>query len=331
MKSELRKDFFSGEWVIFSPDRAKRPEEFVRNNGTKKTPKSKCSFENIEKVSGGFPSIVYGGKNWKLQIVPNKYPALSINAKRFSRKSHYDVINGYGYHDLLITKDHDKNFSKLSKTDSYSVFRAFQERYLMIQEDKDVEYVSIFHNWGEKAGASVYHPHYQILSLPIVPRHIQNSLSVSKKYFKDNNKCIHCVGVKWERQEKSRIIFENKEVIAFTPFVSRSPFEIRIFPKKHLSFFEDTNPESMKLIVEALQEALKKLEKTFKTLDYNFFIHTSPLKNKSVNNHYHWHIEIKPKLSISAGFELGTGLEINIIDPDKAAKFIRNGNHKHTI
>ncbi len=130
--------------------------------------------------------------------------------------------------------------------------------------------------------------------------------------------------IDWEKKCGSRVIYENKGAIAFTPFVSREPFELRVFPKKHLPFFEDTSEEDLKWMVEALQNVLIRIEKRLGDPDYNFFIHTAPLRDKKSHSHYHWHIEIVPKISVSAGFELGTGIEITVVDPDVAAKILKN-------
>ena len=129
--------------------------------------------------------------------------------------------------------------------------------------------------------------------------------------------------IDWELKEKKRIIFENNGAVAFTPYVSRTPFEVRIFPKKHLPYFENTYDHDMEYVVEALQKSLRIIEKRLGDPDYNFFIHTAPVQNKENYRHYHWHIEITPIISIRGGFELGTGIEINDVDPDAAAKILK--------
>jgi len=203
------------------------------------------------------------------------------------------------------------------------LFTAFKDRYLMIGKDNCIVYTSIYHNWGPKAGASIYHPHYQIISLPIIPPDVGRSLKGSDSYFSVNKKCVHCVMIEWEKKKKERVIYENAGAIAFTPFVSREPFEVRIFPKKHLPFFEETEKDNMEAVVDVLQKVLKKIETKLKDPDYNFFIHTAPHIDKQKYGHYHWHIEIVPKISISAGFELGTGIEITVVDPNEAAKMLK--------
>lgn len=129
--------------------------------------------------------------------------------------------------------------------------------------------------------------------------------------------------IEWEKKQKKRVIYENDGAIAFTPFVSKNPFEVRIFPKRHLPYFENTLDQGIDFAADALQFALKKMEKNLKDPDYNFFIHTAPIQDKKKYKMYHWHIEVIPKININAGFELGTGVEINDVDPDKAAILLR--------
>jgi UDPglucose--hexose-1-phosphate uridylyltransferase len=325
--SELRQDLVSGDWIVIAPRRAKKPEQFIKKEKRMRAPIKGCPFENPRKSGHANPIWIYPqGENWRVQIVPNKYPAFIHKPICPGAEKHgpYSVISGVGHHELVITRDHHRNFSHLNKKDANLVFKALQERYRLLIKDACSIYVSIFHNWGPKAGASIYHPHYQIISIPVIPPDIGHSLSGSRNYFGKFKKCVHCVMIDWERKNKRQIVYENKEAVAFTPFVSREPFELRIFPKKHLPYFEDTPPAVREAVVEALQKALSKIEKRLHDPDYNFFIHTSPILNKNRYRHYHWHIEIQPKISISAGFELGTGIEITVVDPDEAAKILKS-------
>ncbi|KKR55725.1 MAG: Galactose-1-phosphate uridylyltransferase [Candidatus Curtissbacteria bacterium GW2011_GWA1_40_24] len=326
MNSELRQDPVSGDWIVIAPARAKRPEQILKKEKRIKAPKKNCPFENFQKSGHGEPVLIYPSKkNWQVQIIANKYPAFihrKICAEIF-KKGPYLLAEAIGHHDLVISRAHHENFPHLSVNSARLIFEAFQSRYDSLSKDKCLAYVSIFHNWGSKAGASIYHPHYQIIALPIIPPSIQHSLDGSEIYFGKNKKCVHCAMIDWEKKEKKRLIYENKGAIVFAPFVSQEPFELRVFPKKHLSYFEDTSVKDMEFVVDALQNALIKIERKLKDPDYNFFIHTSPLKNKKTRRHYHWHIEILPKISVSAGFELGTGIEITAVDPDEAAKILK--------
>lgn len=324
MNSQLRQDPVSGDWIVIAPGRAKK--HISKKQKRLKASVKTCPFENPQASGNAEPVLLYEGKNsWTLQIIPNRSPAFSPKniCPKILRSGPYSTIEGVGRHDIVITRDHDKDFQNLSSFDAGLVFKAFKERYKILMEDNCPAYVSIFHNWGPKAGASIYHPHYQMISIPVIPPDVQHSLLGSSAYFKKNKKCVHCEMISWEKKIKRRIIFENKGAIVFTPFVSREPFELRVFPKKHLPFFEETLEDDLKFIVEALQKALAKIEKKLGDPDYNFFVHTAPVSGKKNHEHYHWHIEIQPKISVSAGFELGTGIEITVVDPDKAAKILR--------
>lgn len=327
MNPELRQDIVSGDWIVIAPKRHKRPQQFIKGEKRIKVGKEQCPFENPQKTGHGEPILLYkkNDRNWSVQVIQNKFPAFihkNICAQKVNNGP-YLVSEAIGSHDLAITRNHFKNFAHLDKADANFLFRAFCDRYLMIAKDNCSAYVSIFHNWGSKAGASIFHPHYQIISIPVIPPDVGHSIVGSLNYFKKYKKCVHCTMIDWERKNKLRIVYENDGAIVFAPFVSREPFELRVFPKKHLSYFEDTSFLEMKFVVDALQNSLLKIEKKLKDPDYNFFIHTAPIKDKKKHSHYHWHIEILPKISISAGFELGTGIEITVVDPDEAARILR--------
>lgn len=329
MNSELRQDLVSGDWVAIAPARLKRPEEFIKKpEKRKRAPLKDCPFENPQTTTHGEPLLMYTDfktREWTLQIVPNKFPAFVHQdiCPTLKKRGPFSVYGGVGHHELVITRDHDKNLSHLSTSAAVEVFQAFRDRYLMLFNDKCLAYISIFHNWGPKAGASIHHPHYQMIAIPVIPPDVEHSYRGSRSWFNEHKNCVHCKMIDWEKKEGKRIVYENKGAIAFTPFVSREPFEIRVFPKKHLPYFENTLDEDMEFIVDTLRKSLQILNKSLKDPDYNFFIHTAPLRDKENYKHYHWHIEILPKLDISAGFELGTGIEINPVDPDLATRILR--------
>jgi len=327
-KSELRQDLVSGDWIVIAPGRSKRPHQ-LKTEKRKKVSKAGCPFENPQKTDHKPPILIYGngknGRNWEIQVIENKYPALTCKEKCtvFKKDGPYSVAEALGHHDIVITRAHDKNFADLPKNKARQVFEILRDRYLMLLNDKCLEYISMLHNWGPKAGASIYHPHYQIVAIPVIPPDVEHSLVGSHEYYKNHKKCVHCVMLDYEKKNKKRVIYENKGAIVFAPFVSKEPFEVRVFPKKHLPYFENTLDVDLDYVVDALQVALKKIKKNLKDPDYNFFIHTAPLKVKENFKHYHWHVEVIPKTSIAAGFELGTGIEINVVDPDAAAALLR--------
>lgn len=323
--SELRQDLVSGDWIILATGRAKRPHDWGNKAGRTRAPKETCPFEDLA-ASGNLPLELFPDKNWKIAVTPNKYPALVPREACASEKRNgpYSVIEGIGHHELVITRDHDKNFAKLSPKEAAELFLIFKHRLNVLSEDPCAIYCSLFHAWGPSAGASIYHPHYQILTLPIIPPHVKHSFDGALSYAKKSKKCVHCVMLDHEKKHKGRVIFENADAIAIAPFVSRQPFEVRIFPKKHISNFENTPDKILAGVSEAMSFVLRNLTKKLSDPDYNFFLHTAPLRGGKKYEMYHWHLEVIPKTSILAGFEWSTGIDINIMDPDEAAKVLRS-------
>jgi UDPglucose--hexose-1-phosphate uridylyltransferase len=335
--SNLIQDPVSGDWIIMAPERAKRLEKVISFKKRVYDPIKKCPFENLSQtgnwpaISAYFKNKIINGKNltndkdWDVVLIPNKYPALAHKGKICSvsfKQGPFNLKTGVGTHDLIVFKDHFKHLADISFDSFYSAFLLLQKRFKELANDKCHIYTSIFCNFGKKAGASLSHPHFQVLTLPIIPPDIFNSLNGSQNFFKKNKKCIHCEMLKFDLKEKKRVILKNKNAVAITPFVSRSPFEVRIFPLKHQSSFEKTNLNVLKDTIKILHLTLKKIKIKLKDPDLNFFIHTSPYKD-SKYNFYHWHIEILPKISIPGGFEISTGIEINVFDPYEAAKILK--------
>jgi len=327
MDSELRQDLVSGDWILIAPKRGKRTHQFSQSTKRKKVSKENCDFEHAGEQEGtaiinSYPSTA----KWQTRIILNKFPVVyPLEVPSTPKKiGPIAVISGTGHHEVLVTRDHHKNFSGLSRGEALLVFKQFLARYQTLSKNKNITYISFFQNWGPTAGASLYHPHYQFIAIPVIPPDVAHSLKGAKRYFQNHRSCVHCAQIAWERKEKKRIVFENRQAVVFCPFVSKFPFEIRLFPKHHIPFFENTDPNTLRGITDALQVALRRLKISLKDPDYNFFIHTAPIKNKNSHRYYHWHIEIIPKTTVRAGFELGTGIEINVVDPDDAARLLRN-------
>ena len=323
-ESELRQDIVSDDWMIVATGRAKRPHLFIKKNKEKFEQKiSECPFENPQKTGHGEPLLIYGNeKKWSLQVIKNKYPILvSNNSFEAYKEGPYNLMQGVGFHEIVITRDHKKHLAVMSVEKIEEVIRAYQERYLALMGHKFVNYIFIFHNHGKEAGASIPHPHSQLIAMPILPADVRRSLNGAEKYYIQNSKCAHCEMINWEK-EKERCIFQNEDFIVFAPFVPRVNFELRIYPKKHQSNFEKITETERKHFAEALQKALYGLYKGLKNPDYNFYIHTAPCDEKG-HNYYHWHVEILPKTNIWAGLELGTGVEVLTIKPEEVAEFLR--------
>ena len=323
---ELRQDLTSGDWVLLAPGRAARPKFLDKKKPARRpSPESQCPFENLKK-SGNWPPILAlpDEKKWEIVVLPNKYPAIErgpVCSVPF-RHGIYHARTAVGTHNLLVTRDHNKHFVDLGKTEAAKVFEVFQALHRMAAKDRCAAYVSSFYNYGPEAGASVWHPHYQILPLPIIPPHNIRSLRGAGDYYKRFGRCVRCDIIKVESKKKTRVIFENEHAIALAPYASKRPFEASVLPKKHWVSFRETSPAAVRAIALALQSVMQRMKKHLNDPDLNFFIHDTPLDHKDYR-HHHWHIEVIPRTSFEAGFEFSTRIDINVVDPDRAAAILR--------
>lgn len=332
--SELRFDLVSKDWVIIATGRAKRPESFKDEKRKRVTESSKtCPFCNIKTQQpptfmSAQGEVVFGGwdklpKDWTTVVIPNKYPALMPypNLNKRSEGELYRKMNAAGFHEVVITRDHRKAMAQFQVEEVKEVFDAYQARYSELMVKKFVNHISIFHNHGPEAGASIAHPHSQIITTPLIDTDLNSALNNAKDYYKKNKKCVYCQMSKWEMKVKKRIVFENKGFLAICPFASKSAFQVIISPKKHLPYFEKITDGEKWQLAEAFQEVLAKIYKGLNNPDYNFYLHTAPSDGKR-HGYYHWHWTILPKTSTPAGFEIGTRMEISTIEPEKAAQYL---------
>lgn len=323
---QFRKDPVSGEWVIMAPERAKRPDRLKERKAKKPADLKNCPFEEPQKTGNWPPISIFEEKGkWQILIIPNKYPALTHknDCPLEMKEGPYRLEEGVGYHELVITRDHRKDFSSLPPRHALEVFKAFKDRYRNIDQDSCMAYLSIFGNYGATAGASLDHPHYQLMALPIIPPIIMRSYAGSERYFKKHKRCIHCELLNFEKKEKVRVVGENDAAIAIAPFVSYSPYEVRIFPKKHIPSFENSPDKVLEGASGLLQKVIQSMRKKLGDPDYNFYIHTAPLQKQESFGHYHWHIEVSPRVTTEAGFEFATGIDVNVVLPETAAKLLR--------
>jgi len=335
MTSEFRQDLVSGNWVLISTSRSKRP--LKKQKDKLYQTKEECPFENLQTSGHSDPIAAYlNGKRiswegpfsseWTTQIIRNKFPALQSGACGAMRKTGpFCVYDANGFHELVVTKDHDKSFAQFTNDETAEVILAYRNRFREISQDECGDYVSIFHNHGKLAGASVYHSHSQIISTPILPPEIVESIRGSGRFFAEHSKKVHEILMEWEIGEQKRIVYENDKFIAFCPFVSKTPYEIRIFPKIAHPYFSGLSDADIPLLADVLSVVLRKVHVALDNVDYNFYIHTAPVQHDPLLNYefYQWHIEVVPRITAIAGFELGTAIFINPIDPDDAARHLR--------
>lgn len=324
--SELRQDLITGDWVVIATGRAKRPHEFgERKRIQNDTGIENCPFEDFEKGEQEKDVLIYhrADGDWTLRVFPNKYPAFSRGAlPKNLDEGPYFAMNGSGYHELVVTRDHYRHIALMDTVEIAEIFDAFQDRYLDLMKKKSVNYIAIFHNYGKEAGASMAHPHSQIMAIPVISPYLKQELDGAELYRRKNRKCVYCTISECEMECKKRIVFENEDFIALCPFSSRAAFEVWVMPKKHSPYFERINDQQKMKLAEVFGKTMNSIYKALNDPPYNFYIHTAPCDGKDYP-HFHWHIEILPHTSTWAGFELETGIEISSIQPESAAEFLR--------
>ena len=327
---ELRKDPVVGRWVIISTERARRPSDFAPAPVTKSagTLCPFCPGEESRTPSELFAVRPRGTApntpGWTMRVVPNKFPALRIEGElEPSGEGLYDRTTGVGAHEVIIeTQDHAASLATLPPERVADVLGAYRERILDLRKDARLQYVMVFKNHGETAGASLEHSHSQLIATPIVPIMVEEELEGAERHFRLKKRCIWCDIIRQERRAEGRIILELDGFVALAPFAPRFPFETWILPATHRSSFEDTDPDELLALARLLGEILRRMGKVLGDPPYNFMLHSAPLRTSSLD-HFHWHLEIIPKLTRVAGFEWGTGFFINPTPPEEAVRYLR--------
>ncbi|MFB3776477.1 MAG: galactose-1-phosphate uridylyltransferase [Bryobacteraceae bacterium] len=327
---EFRKDPITGRWVIVAVDRAMRPTDFVRDHvapvGGRFCPlcpghEDKTPPEVLAYRPSGGPA---NGGGWSLRVVPNKFPALRVEGD-LSRQGEglYDKMNGIGAHELVIeTPDHMLTMGELTDKQVEDVFWAVRDRIVDLRKDFRLRYIIVFKNHGDGAGALLEHSHSQIVALPVVPKRMTEELDGAKRYYDFRERCIYCDIIRQDVEGGARVVLDTEHFVAISPYAARFPFETWVLPKKHVSHFENIEIPEVRNLGWIQRAVIRKLDKVLEKPAYNLMIHSAPIQDSAMA-HYHWHIEIIPKLTKVAGFEWGTGFYINPTPPEEAARFLR--------
>jgi UDPglucose--hexose-1-phosphate uridylyltransferase len=326
---ELRKDPITGRWVIISSNHGKRPTDFQDQRTRKRG--GFCPFCAGNERTTPHEILAYraagseaNAPGWRLRVVPNKFPALQIEGDLNKQgEGLFDKMNGIGAHEVFIeSPDHNATLATLPPTAVEEVLWAFRDRMEDLKKDRRFQYTLIFKNEGLAAGATLEHSHSQLIALPIVPISVQEELDGCRRHYDLKERCIYCDIIRQETQQRTRLVGETPGFVAVAPFAPRFPFETWILPRHHISCYSCSTRDAFKDLAVLLTDTLRRIDRALATPPYNFVIHTSPFKEE-INDYYHWHLEIMPKLTNVAGFEWGSGFYINPTPPEEAAKFLR--------
>jgi UDPglucose--hexose-1-phosphate uridylyltransferase len=331
---ELRQDPATKQWVIIATERAKRPHDFMKIKKPDSLPdyQPNCPFcpgnesmtppETTAYRSGGLSN----GPGWWVRVVPNKFSAL-VPEGSLSRKEEQAIfrkMDGVGKHEVIIeTPQHNLHLPLMEDRQVEEIMLVYRERYLTLREDPRFKLIIIFRNHGSHAGTSLEHPHSQLVAMPIVPLSIRYRFEKAAHHFDDDGTCVYCDVLREGLRERKRLILETDQFATFHPFASRAPFETWIIPKKHHASFGSISVDEAKEFAWVLKRTLFQLYQGLNNPDYNFIIHTAPIKDEH-EDYFHWHLQILPRLVTPAGFELGTGMFINTALPEETAAFIRD-------
>lgn len=332
--SEFRQNPITKNWVLIAPARNKRPDQYKTYSVMFGAPEvdSACVFcpgnedKNPEILRIGADGLPAKGKDWEIRIIPNKFSALEHTAI-YRHKEFYVSHSGDGDHEVIITRRHNEPVALQSIALVELSLRTFVERIKTLSQNPELAYVQIFHNHGRDSGASIIHPHYQLLATPIVPPHIHSEILGCYHYYQNHNSCVYCDIIKEELAVKDRVVHESDHFVVISAYASRSPFETWILPKRHGARFEDMTEEEIRHLSFVLKITLGQLYTKLSDPPLNFYIHNMPSRHRQQSAHeekaFHWHLTIFPRITIWAGFEFATGIPVNPIAPEVSTKFLK--------
>lgn len=332
--SEFRQDLATKEWIIIATERARRPGDFAHSHPPSEAlpaNSATCPFcpGNEAMTPNPILEIPAGTEGkWDVRVVPNKFPALapredgscvnlSNNVGPFLRR------DGLGHHEVIVeTPFHNRDLPLLPAHHIEHIVQAYRLRYMALVADCSTEMVLIFRNHGLKAGTSLIHPHSQVVASSVVPFPVRNRLYEGQRYFDTTGRCVYCTIIEYELQDQTRVVMESPHFLVVCPYASSVPFQVLIIPKHHQATFGSIDNTQVHDLAATLQNVLARIWRLLGDPDYNYVIDTAPNHMRSVP-FYHWHLEILPKLTTPAGFEIGSGIGINVVQPEKAAAELR--------
>lgn len=328
-ENEIRQNKITKEWVIYAPARRKRPRDFQKSEHERVQPPphdANCPFcpGNEHMLDSIITEIKDPEGFWKVRLIPNKYPALiPKDSIRRHNKGIYFSMKGFGYHEVVIeTPYHNRQIAQMSEQDVALIIEIYHKRYQELMEEKMNMMIIIFRNYGQRAGTSLIHPHSQIISTGMVPRHVRWREEMALRYFDEWGRCVYCDILEYEMKDKRRIVYENDLFVAFVPFAAEVPFEILIMPRIHKANFGDISEHEKSSLASALKYILERLRRKLNDPDYNYTVNTS-VRYRIEEPQLHWHMLIRPRLTTRAGFEIGSGININPSLPEEDARFLK--------
>jgi len=313
-------------------ERAKRPHDLVAQGPSPESQPDHsptCPFcpgnedmtpPELLRDGAGTPN----GPGWQVRVIPNRFAALAPEGEVAVREPYWFTnLAGVGAHEVIVESPiHNASPATMSVEQITRALFAAGERFRVLAQDRRLSYVAFFRNHGLAAGSSLTHPHTQIIATPVAPTNIRQEIEEARRHYDDRLHCVYCETIEKEREAGVRVVLDTESFLVFEPFASRWPFETWLVPKQHAPVLVAADSDQVRPMAEALQVALRALYQGLGDPAYNLVLHEAPLRD-SCEDYWHWHIEILPRLSTAAGFELGTGIWINSVLPEDAAAHLR--------
>lgn len=319
----MRLNPLNGRWVTIVAERAQRPNDFApRDVSVETDPDRPCPFcpGNEEPQPPVLERIDADG-SWSMRVIPNLYPAFEGEAAFVVQHLGpvHVMAEASGIHEVFVyTPEHNWSLDRLDDHHAIEMMNVLRDRFVDHASTPQVRYTQAIVNHGREAGASIAHPHGQLLGLPFVPGEV---LDEERAFARFAGGCVLCTTVEAELSADERVVFANDDVAVITPFWSGAPYEMLIVPRHHESHLQNAPSESLAAVGLAIRDALGHLDAALGDIAYNVGIHTAPHQH---TGQYHWHIHIWPNLVTQAGFERGTGVMINIVPPEQACDALRS-------
>ncbi len=320
--TELRRDYASGDWVIVSPRRSQRPDDFRDPQRSRPS----CPFcpgqeRPDEQV---LAQTVDADGRWQIRVIANRYPVVVPESAPLSGASSavFQRLPATGQHAVVIEHpDHDWDLPTGSAEQVAGVVGSYRDRYRALRA-QGVENITVFRNHGPRAGTSLRHPHSQIVALPIVPPMLRTRLETARQRFEATGHCPYVELVERELAEGDRVLVVNEDIVALVPFAAATPYEVWLLPLRHESAFASVTDQGVAHLAQALQAVLTALHRTLDDPSYNLVLLSAPPSAEN-QGYFQWHMKITPRLSTAAGFELGSGLAVVSVPPEQAAAELR--------
>jgi UDPglucose--hexose-1-phosphate uridylyltransferase len=311
---ELRHNPITDEWVLISSDRQNRPVQPAT---------STCPL---------CPGGVEFDRDYDLAVFDNRFPSLKLDAPDVEKPINeiFENAPSFGKCEVVMyTSNHNSSMSRMPIGQIEKLVYVWEDRTRELAGEKRIKYIFPFENRGKEVGATLSHPHGQLYAFPFVPKRIQAMIDAERKYRQKHGKCVICDIVESELKAHERIIYEGNHFVAITPYFARFPYEVHIYPKRHISFFMDmTSQEKFDLAV-VLKIVTSKYDSLFdEEFPYMMAIFQSPV-NPSIKD-FHFHIEFYPpkrnknKIKWMASVETGTWTFINPTTPSETAMQLKN-------